>query len=494
MGNNDYPPVAAPELIERQAADFVRAEQNVETHSANFKKELGLTDLVLAQILIVVTYNFIGTAGKLGSDHLFYWIIAIGVFYIPLAAVVSYLNRLMPLEGGIYQWAKLGFNNFMGFFVAWNMWLYVIVYLSSIGLEISTYLSYALPNASWIAGNKVFITALNCSIIGMLVFSAIVGLNIGKFVYNFGAAFSIGVFVLLIALPLINIAFGNRVTYTPLHVTIPAVSLFSLNILTKMAFGGLCGFEHVAVFAGESKNPKRSIGRSVAIAAPIIALMYILGTSSVLAFNTPDAINLIGPLPQALQAGFSTLVAYASWMGYVAPALILLLAFSQAAYGSILLAGMARLPMVIGWDALLPEWFTKLHPKYQTPINSVIFVGIVTLVVGLVSILGVGEQEAFQLLVSGSFIFYAIMYLVMFAIPLIGLKRSNLSAAQRPSPWLRLAATSGVVVSIGFIVLSLFPIVDVNNPLIFGLKILAVIVVANGLGVLTYLIAKKRAE
>jgi amino acid transporter len=36
------------------------------------------------------------------------------------------LTRLMPLEGGLYQWAKLGFNDFIGVLVAWNLWLYVI--------------------------------------------------------------------------------------------------------------------------------------------------------------------------------------------------------------------------------------------------------------------------------------------------------------------------------------------------------------------------------
>jgi hypothetical protein len=32
-----------------------------------------------------------------------FWLLAIAFFYIPQAAVVIYLNRLMPLEGGLYQ-------------------------------------------------------------------------------------------------------------------------------------------------------------------------------------------------------------------------------------------------------------------------------------------------------------------------------------------------------------------------------------------------------
>jgi len=53
---------------------------------------------------------------------------------------VIYLNRLMPLEGGLYQWAKLGFNQTVGFMLAWNLWLYVIVFTSEIGLQCATIL------------------------------------------------------------------------------------------------------------------------------------------------------------------------------------------------------------------------------------------------------------------------------------------------------------------------------------------------------------------
>ena len=96
------------------ANELDRAEQKVEDRSAPLKKELGLRDLVLTQILFIVGSSWVGTAAKLGQSHLFFWLLAILLFYIPQAAVVIYLNRLMPLEGGIYQWAKIGFNEFAG--------------------------------------------------------------------------------------------------------------------------------------------------------------------------------------------------------------------------------------------------------------------------------------------------------------------------------------------------------------------------------------------
>ncbi len=68
-------------------------------------KALGFAGLALAQILIVMVPEFFGTAVKAGSLHAVLWLLAILLFFIPQAMVVSHLNRLMPLEGGLYEWA-----------------------------------------------------------------------------------------------------------------------------------------------------------------------------------------------------------------------------------------------------------------------------------------------------------------------------------------------------------------------------------------------------
>src|SRR5262250_2545386 len=82
------------------------AEQEVIAHSAVFKKQLGLIDLTLTQILFIVGLGWVGAAGKLGPQHVVFWLLATALFYIPTAMVVIHLNKLMPLEGGLYQWAR----------------------------------------------------------------------------------------------------------------------------------------------------------------------------------------------------------------------------------------------------------------------------------------------------------------------------------------------------------------------------------------------------
>src|SRR5512146_3491276 len=130
--------------------DLQRAEAAVEARSAELRKELGVRDLALTQILFIIGLTWIGVAGKLGPSHVVMWLLAVVLFFLPLAAVVIWLNELMPLEGGLYQWAKLGFNRTIGFMVAWNLWLYVVLFASELGLTVANYLSYALiPSAAW---------------------------------------------------------------------------------------------------------------------------------------------------------------------------------------------------------------------------------------------------------------------------------------------------------------------------------------------------------
>src|SRR3984893_407280 len=165
----------------RHADDLRSAESDVAAHSAVFKKELGLRDLALTQILFIIGLSWVGAAGKLGPAHVVFWLLAITFFYFPSAAVVIYLNGLMPLEGGLYQWAKLGFSEAAGFMVAWNLWLYVITNTSEIRLPLATNLAYAIgPAGAWISSNKWLITLTSLLVIALLVLVSTIGLGLGK--------------------------------------------------------------------------------------------------------------------------------------------------------------------------------------------------------------------------------------------------------------------------------------------------------------------------
>src|SRR5215813_2477516 len=281
--------------IWRVTSELNRAERDVQEHSVALKKPLALRDLVLTQILFVVGSTWVGAAAKLGQAQLFFWLLAILLFYIPQAVVVMYLSNRIPLEGGIYQWAKLGFNEFAGFIVAWNLWLLSITVIALGGMFTTTNISYAIgPGATWMPESKWCVSLISAALVGGLGWACVRGLSLGKWVHNVGALAMFLVYSALILLPLLGLARGDLKSYQPLQLALPTMSIFyCFNIFSKLAVGGLSGFEYVAILAGETRSPARDIGRSVLIASPIIALMFILGTSSVLAYVGESPIDLI---------------------------------------------------------------------------------------------------------------------------------------------------------------------------------------------------------
>lgn len=467
--------------------ELERAERGIKAESASLKKPLGLWDLVLTQILFIVGSSWVGTAAKLGQGHLLVWLLAIVLFYIPQAAVVIYLSRIMPLEGGIYQWAKLAFNEFAGFMVAWNLWLLSIMVIAMGGMFVTTNLSYAIgDSAAWMPNSKWCVSLISCALVLGLGSIAVRGLSLGKWVHNVGGFAMLAVYAALVALPFVALLRGDLNEYHPLVLALPTVGFFySFNIFTKLSIGALSGFEYVAILAGETRSPARDIGRSVLIASPIIALAFILGTSSVSAFIGNNPIDLIGPVPQTLRLGLR----FFPIASAIASSAIVLMTVRTIASTSVHVTGSSRLPMVAGWDRLLPAWFSRLHPRHKTPINSVIFVGALTLTIAIASQIGAGIQEAFQLVDNASNVFYGIVYAMLFAIPLAGAR----AIRGRASIWLRIIAVCGFLVALTAIVFTVYPIIEVPSKLLFGAKIIAVTVAANAMGAAIFALRSRTA-
>jgi glutamate:GABA antiporter len=455
------------------------AEFQVQPQSTVLRRELSLADLALAQILIVIVPEFFGTAVKAGPSHVVLWLLAILLFFIPQALVVAHLNRLMPLEGGLYEWARLAFGDRLGFLVAWNMWLNTTVQVSQIALVTTTYIAYAIgPSAEWIASSPLLLVGGSIALIAGMMVIARLGLSVGKWVSNAGSIFTVLILGVLIALPFLHLRHGTLPHYNPLPLVLPPFTFFSLSVFSKMTFGALTGFELIAIFAGESRNPGRNLARSILFTAPLIALLYILGTSAILAFVSPDAIDVIGPIPQALSRGLGLF----GLAGPLVSIAILLLLLNYICSYTLYFSSNTRLPLVAGWDHLLPRWFTVLHAKYRTPVNSILFMGGVALAASTAVLIGAHNQEAFSLLQIWAWTFYGMAYLALFAIPLFSPKTKGM----RPGLWLRIGAAAAFAVTLLFVLLSVSPVIEVTSIWKYSLKIALVVLGANFVGWMIY--------
>jgi amino acid transporter len=355
-----------------------------------------------------------------------------------------------------------------------------MVLMSEAGVIAATNVAYAL-GVPWIAESKWSIAAASALIVTGIASLSIVGLGAGKWLHRAGGITMVAVLGAVIVSPAFAWARGGHPLTQPFALAMPAMTLLNLNILGKMGFGALGGFEYVAIFAGESRDPAKIIGRSILIAAPIIAALFILGTGAVLYYVPMDQIDLVSPVSQVLSIAARPFGASAN----IAGAVILAVMGLRIAQTSVNFSATARLPMVAGWDRLLPAWFTRLHPVRKTPVNSIFFVGAATLAFGLAGITGVARQEAYQLLNNASGIFYAIPYLAMFALPF--------ALKDAPMP-VKVTSASGFAMTLLYIALSIFPIVEVGSRALFTAKICGVVVVGNAIGVAIFALARQRPK
>jgi amino acid transporter len=468
-----------------ETAETLRSEAKDSAHG--LRRELGVWSLVLTQILFIVGAAWIGVAATMGQSHAVLWIAAVALFFLPLAALVAHLARLMPLEGGVYRWSETAFGPAAGYIVGWNLWCFTVSVLAVLGISFSSGVSYALDGlGGFSVENHWHVRVASFVAIGIGATVASLGLRIGKWVHGAGGTAHVLSFLALIVVPFVALANGRLTQYDPFVIALPAMTLFTLNIFTKLAMGAFSGFEYIAIMAGECRDPSRTIVRSVWISTPIIVAMFILGTCSVVALVPRDQLDLIAPLPQTARAGLGD-----ATIGHaLASAIVLATMLRSVANICVTYAGSIRLPMVAAWLGQAPGWLGTLSRRFASPVHAAVLVAALVAGITVATQFGAHSQEAFQIVENLSTIFYGITYVALFAIPLFGQR----ALRDRIPVSIRLASVSGLVVTVLSLAFALVPIVHVASDLVFAAKIVLVAALFNVIGLVFYVAANRARE
>src|SRR5258707_15442916 len=88
-------------------SNLATIERDVEARSTSLKKELGLRDLVLTQVVFVFGTVWVGFAATTGPSQRPFCMIEMVIFYLQLPPFFIYPNRLAPLDGALFQWPRV---------------------------------------------------------------------------------------------------------------------------------------------------------------------------------------------------------------------------------------------------------------------------------------------------------------------------------------------------------------------------------------------------
>jgi amino acid transporter len=458
----------------------------METGKHGLQRELRLRDLVPMQIVVIVWLGWTGFAAKQGATHLVLWLLAIVLFYLPLALVVMKLSRSLPMEGGVYQWVKEGVSPFGGYLAGWNYTLYVVATFAVSGSLIANSLAYAAgPRGAWMLNNRAFALFLTVVVCVTAYVFNVRGLHLAKWWSNVASVLMVGTFLVLLFLLIRAALLGLPSVHGALSLAWPAASILTLNVFTKISLSALSGFDGAAIFSEECRRPENDVARSVVIAAPLIALMYILGTGAVLAYVPPSQVDLAASVPQTIQAGFGA----TGWGGALTEIASLGFVLSYVASIVVYIGMAARLPMVAGWDGFLPGWWSALHPRWRTPAKAIAAVTLTIFLLGCLSLWGASNQEAVQAGIGAAFGCYCVTDMLLFGVVLFGFRAGSV----RFGLPLKLAAAAAFLVSLGALIFEVVPLDEVSSPLLFALKVAGAICVLNAVGGFLYWRGARRA-
>jgi amino acid transporter len=179
-------------------------------------------------------------------------------------------------------------------------------------------------------------------------------------------------------------------------------------------------------------------------------------------------------------------------VGFLGIAAAMLVTVGNAGGVGSTVAGIARVPFIVGIDRYLPAFFGKIHPKWHTPWVSILVQAVISGAVLLVSQISDSVRGAYDGLVSITIIIYFIPFLYMFAavIKLVNRpdRRTNPQAVLIPGEKIGVWLTAGIgfLIVLVCMVISLVPPGDSTNKFMFEVKVVAMTVVAILLGLVLY--------
>ena len=91
-------------------------------------RSLGLRDLVLLNVVGIVSLRWLATSAAAGPSVLSLWVLAALLFFLPLGLAVSDLSARYPHQGGVYAWTKTAFGEGHGFLCGWCYWVNNLLY------------------------------------------------------------------------------------------------------------------------------------------------------------------------------------------------------------------------------------------------------------------------------------------------------------------------------------------------------------------------------
>lgn len=291
------------------------------------------------------------------------WILTSGGA-ISLAFVFARLAHMLPKAGGPYAYARDGFGDFVGFWIAWGYWICLWSGVAAVAVAFGSYLRVLIPS---LQGNT-----LGCGIASVAAVW-VVGLVNARGIRS--ASRMQILTVLLKLLPLVAIGTIGFLWMKPENIdSARAAGTGGFNAISSAAaltLWALLGMESATIPADAVRDPARTIPRATVIGTSIAAVVYIASTLAVMGAVPGDVLATSqAPFADAARSMWGNWAYYAVGIGA-------LVSCFGALNGWIFLT--AEFPRAAAKDGLFPHMFARLNARGVPGFGLGAGVGLVTL-------------------------------------------------------------------------------------------------------------------
>lgn len=346
-------------------------------YATQLRRSLSLSDLLVYGLVFIVPiapfsiFGIVFNASK-GMVPLTYVIGLVAMVFTALS--YREMSRAFPIAGSVYAYAGRGLHPSAGFLAGWAILLdYLLIptlcYVA--GAAAMRSILPQIPQPLWIVGFVVFNTAVNMFGIETTARASMIFLIAELIV--------LALFVALGAAAVSRGVNGAHWSLAPFF----APKVFHLQLVfsaLSVAVLSFLGFDAISTLAEEARGGARMVGQATMIALCLAAALFIVQTY-IAALLVPGQTEFVGDT--ATNDAFYTvsgMIAGSSFKAVVAVSVALSAAIANALVAQ---AATARLLFAMARDGQLPRFLAHIHPVRRVPERAVLFVSVVSLVLGL---------------------------------------------------------------------------------------------------------------
>jgi len=337
-------------------------------------KKFRLFDAVLAAVCVTMVVESVAPTAAIGNSQYFWWILMFVVFFIPYGFITAELGSAYLDKGGLYDWVKRAYGRSWGSRSAWYYWIQFVFWLASLAVLFTEVLSQVIGREI----SVVVSVALQLVLIWAMTYGSLLPISVNKWLINLGTYAKI---ILMLGLGIFGlycgIVFGFANPITSVSDLLPSfggITFISVIILNFK------GFEVVAAFTKDMKNPKRDIPKAFLLGGILICFFYVFASFGIGAAIPVAYLSTSGGLIDSFVHFFNVLGLPGSILVPIVGILFLFTLFINVLSWAL---GVNYVASHAAEQSSMPKMFA-IRNKEGAPVGSSVLIGVVASVMVLI--------------------------------------------------------------------------------------------------------------